>query len=308
MRQLLRHILCFFIIPAAFTVAAVVNAVAGQIFLQDQVLSHDTTWSGEVVISGVIVVGRGVTLTIKPGTTIRFKRIDRNQDGIGDSEIRVLGRLLAQGTAEKKIRFVSAEENPAPKDWSFVLIFTSGRINLVSFCEFSHAFSGLQVHFSTAKVTNNTFTDNNEGLRFGRCHLLIENNLFRDNKIGIRFTRMEGPVFIRHNEVTRNQVGIFLVPSGQNIQDFFNPDRRTPWNTGHLTISGNNIHANSHYNLDLGAKQLWDLEISDNWWGTTDSGRIEESIFDRHRDPLLGRAIFTPFAKNPFATAGILPK
>ena len=63
--------------------------------LSDHVIKEDTTWAGDVVVDGVVVVGRGATLTIAPGTTIRFRQRDTNRDGIGDSEIRVLGRLLA---------------------------------------------------------------------------------------------------------------------------------------------------------------------------------------------------------------------
>ena len=84
----------------------------------DTIIHQDMTWSGDIAIRGVFVVGRGATLTIEPGTTVRFYRVDTNQDLIGDSEIRVLGRILAEGTKEAPITFKSAERNPAPKDWS----------------------------------------------------------------------------------------------------------------------------------------------------------------------------------------------
>ena len=222
-----------------------VTTEIGQQSYGDHVIVTDTTWSGEVEIEGVVVVGRKATLKIEPGTIIRLKKIDRNNDGIGDSEIRVLGRILATGSPEEPIRFESAEENPRPKDWSYLLIFTSGKKNTLSYCEFRHGFSGVQVHFSTAEITNSLFEDNNEGLRFGRAKLSIENNIFTGNDVGIRFTRMEGPVIIKHNQINNNRIGVFLVPSGQNIQDFFEPDRSgRPWNTGRLLIASNNIFFN----------------------------------------------------------------
>jgi len=266
---------------------------------QDQVIRKDTIWNGEIIVKGVVVVARGATLQITPGTRVRFLKTDRNNDGIGDSEIRVLGRILAEGTPDARITFASAEESPSWKDWSYLLVFTSGSFNRVAYCNFQHAFSGLQVHFSTVSVKNSQFEGNFEGVRFGRADLALENNVFRDNDVGIRFTRMEGPVLISNNEITRNRIGIFLVPSGQNIRDFFEPDRSgRAWNTGRLKIAGNNIYGNDWYNLSLGEKQLWNIEVSKNYWGSNSATEIEEKIFDQRRDSSLGKAFYEPFLKK----------
>lgn len=274
--------------------------------LGDLVLTQDTVWSGQITIDGVVVVGRAATLTIAPGTSIRFKRRDRNHDGIGDSEIRVLGGIQALGKADQPIVFQSAEAHPAPKDWSYLLIFTSGKKNRLAYCRFHDAFSGLQVHFSTAAISDCLFSHNHEGLRFGRAKLTLLHSQISQNQIGIRFTRMEGPVEIRHNEINNNQVGIFLVPSGQNIVDFFEPGRTgRPWNEGHLEIAANNIRMNAEYNLKLGAKQRWDLKITNNWWGSAEPAGIRGSIFDHERDPELGQAIIEPLAQGSVPDAGI---
>lgn len=276
------------------------------LYLKEQVIRTDTTWSGKIVIEGVVVIGRAATLTIRPGTSIRFKRIDRDLDGTGDSELRILGGIIAEGTADAPITFASAETTPALRDWSYLLIYTSGQTNRIDFCEFRHGFSGLQVQFSTASVKNSLFTENNEGIRFGRADLAIENNRFTGNRIGIRFTRMEGPVIIAGNEITDNRTGIFLVPSGQNIRDFFEPDRSgRAWNTGRLNISNNNIYDNYAYNLSLGEKQLWNLEMTGNYWGSGNSDHIEAKIFDHNRDKSLGKVLYKPFASEKIPGSGI---
>ena len=277
-----------------------IETTAEPLMYRDHVIREDTVWSGEVIIEGVVMVSRRATLTIMPGTTVRFKRIDTNNDNIGDSEIRVLGRLMAVGTTNNPILFESAEKEPRPKDWSYVLLFTSGKKSRIKFCRFRHAFSGVQVHFSSAAITDSLFTDNHEGLRFGRARLKVTGNVFQNNDVGIRFTRMEGPVTITQNLITENRLGIFLVPSGQNIQDFFEPDRSgQPWNTGRLLVTSNNIYDNNWYNLSLDEKQLWDLDVTGNWWGTTDAEVIRHSIFDKARDPQLGKALFMPYAVEP---------
>ena len=279
---------------------------APPLYFKSQVLRENTSWSGQIIIEGVVVVSRRATLTIEPGTSIRFKKIDSDDDGTGDSELRVLGGIIAEGTAERPITFASAEEKPARRDWSYLMIYTSGHLNRLNFCEFRHGFSGLQVQFSTASVKNCLFTDNNEGLRFGRADLTVTNNHFTGNDLGVRFTRMEGPALLQANEITGNRIGIFLVPSGQNIRDFFEPDRSgRAWNTGRLKISGNNIYGNNAYNLSLGEKQFWNLEITDNYWGSTNSEEIAATIFDHSRDDALGQVIFEPFAAKKITNAGI---
>ncbi|NTW87864.1 MAG: hypothetical protein HGB26_01785 [Desulfobulbaceae bacterium] len=274
---------------------------AAPLLLHDVIIDKDTSWSGEIIIDGVVVVSRKAILRISAGSKISFIRKDRNNDGIGDGELRILGGIIANGTQKSPIVFESSEEKKSPKDWSYLLIFTSPATNHLSWCEFHHAFSGLQVHFSSLIVENCIFAHNNEGLRFGRADLTVKGNSFFANDIGIRFTRMEGPAIISGNDIHHNRIGLFLVPSGQNIRDFFEPDRSgTPWNTGHLQISGNDIHQNSWYNLNLGEKQIWNLDASNNYWGATSSRKITSTIFDWHNDKTLGRVIFEPYARTPF--------
>ncbi len=293
----------YFLLSSVFIISAYGDEEG--ILYTDTIIHEDMTWSGNIAIRGIFVVGRGATLTIKPGTIIRFHKIDTNNDHIGDSEIRVLGRLLAGGTKEKPITFQSAEKNPKPKDWSYVLIFSSAEKNFLKYCYFRDAFSGLQVQFSTATVSDSVFTHNNEGIRFGRAKITMSHNLVKNNNLGVRFTRMEGPVEITNNIITQNRVGVILVPSNQNIVDFFEPGRTgKPWNEGHLLIESNNIFENIDYNLNLGTKQKWDLAIKGNWWGTGQSNLIQEQIFDKLRDIELGKAIYKPFLEKPLATAG----
>ena len=161
------------------------------------------------------------------------------------------------------------------------------------------------LYFSTASVSDSVFNNNNEGLRFGRAKFTMTHNNVENNNIGLRFTRMEGPVEITGNNIINNRIGIFLVPSSQNIVDFFDPKAAgRPWNEGHLLIKGNNIHSNSDYDLNLGAKQKWDLAIDGNWWGTDEIGEIKEKIFDKSRDNALGKAIFEPVLTKRLIDAG----
>ncbi|MBE9519483.1 MAG: hypothetical protein IME97_00030, partial [Proteobacteria bacterium] len=43
-------------------------------------ISKDTEWSGIVLVKGDVYVESGITLTIAPGTIVKFKRIDETSD------------------------------------------------------------------------------------------------------------------------------------------------------------------------------------------------------------------------------------
>ncbi len=69
-----------------------------------ETIKEDTTWSGEILITGDVYVPPGVTLTIVPGTTIRFKRIDEQSEKnlfssetpyYPQAELIIRGRLIA---------------------------------------------------------------------------------------------------------------------------------------------------------------------------------------------------------------------
>ena len=274
-------------------------------YLEDTVISRDTEWRGEVVVAGRVLVKRGVTLTIMPGTTVRFRRIDRNRDGIGDGEIRVLGRLVARGTPGRRIRFTSAERHPAKGDWSYLLLFTSGEENMVEYCIFEYAFTGLQSHFSRGVIRDSIFRKNREGIRFGRAELRIEHNTIVGNGCGIRHTRLEGPVTIAYNTLRDNDVGIFFVPSSQNTVDF-SPQRYEVAARFEMLplIIHNNIGNNRKYNYQLGERQGYDIKLGKNWWGAAALTDIYAMIFDNNRDRTLGKVYVRPYLRAPVRGAG----
>jgi hypothetical protein len=51
--------------------------VKNRLYNKDTVINMDTEWSGYVVISGTVHVARSATLTISPGTTVLFRRLQR---------------------------------------------------------------------------------------------------------------------------------------------------------------------------------------------------------------------------------------
>jgi len=68
----------------------------------------DMLLSGDVLIVKTLVVPQDVTLTIEPGTVVRFEGAD------GSNAIIVRGRLVATGSKDSRIRFIPKDEKTGP--------------------------------------------------------------------------------------------------------------------------------------------------------------------------------------------------
>jgi hypothetical protein len=250
-------------------------------------IGADAEWGGNVTVIGQLVVKKGATLTILPGTTVRFAWLDEDGNGIGDGELDVEGRLVARGTRERPIVFTSAREQPAPKDWTFVEISTS-RESVVEHCLFEYAFTGLQVHLSSATVRASRFRNNFEGLRFSTSEIVIEGSEFAGNTYGIRYESRGSTGRITGNTVAGNEYGFFpVIKCASGVR-----------------ISGNNI-VNRGYNVKMGAEQREDLDFRGNWWGTAVPEAIVEGFFDKRREPTVGRVLFEPYLERAVEPCGI---
>jgi len=245
-------------------------------------LTTDETWKGEVRIRGSVVVPRGVTLTIEPGTVVRFEKLDVDGDGIGDSELYVEGNLVAEGAPGRPIVFTSAEKTPSARDWKYLFVNLS-RKTVLTRCVSEYAFSGVQIHFSRATVTRCLFRRNVDGFRFSTAEGTFSGNRMTENVYGVRYEERNSNAVLSRNDITGNKVGIFCVMES----------------TGKVTIRGNRIHGNADYDFKLGNRQKADVPVPGNWWGTTDPEAIRKRIFDRGTEAELGRVLFEPYLHAP---------
>jgi hypothetical protein len=121
-------------------------------------------------------------------------------------------------------------------------------------------------------VINNIFTNN--GTAIETCHFVHYNQIWNNN-IGIEYWVDSAT----HNSILYNITG---------IKTYYNP------NFGKLpTIKYNCIAFNKEYDMDnLGP----DINLSNNYWGVTDSAQIESGVYDiADMAPSRGKVIFMPF-------------
>lgn len=78
------------------------------------ILSTDTIWTSDktYVINGNVLVPMNITLSIQPGTSVRFN---------GYYEIIVKGQMIAKGTLSRPIVFTSNWPAPSPGNWQAIV-------------------------------------------------------------------------------------------------------------------------------------------------------------------------------------------
>jgi len=285
-------------------------------------ISKDTTWSGIVLVAGDVYVEPGVTLTLAPGTIVKFKRIDETSDQnlfdidspyYPQAELIIRGRLIAKGTDKDKVIFTSAEIDPRPADWGAVN-FLGSNDNIIDFCTFMFAYNGVHAHGSSVQISNSEFVKNGVGVSFKseeetpgvewfgkRSNVQISNSIFSRNKGGIGFRNSDA--LIMHNEIIDNKFfGIF---PKEEVRADISENRISGNKKGvylyqarGVILSRNNIYDNIDYNISVAEAQDYDIDASNNWFGTINREKIEAMIFDKNDDIDLGRVEFEPFLER----------
>jgi Right handed beta helix region len=224
-------------------------------------IDADLTWRGAIAIEKTVTVSSGATLTIMPRLRALFA------EGAG---LAVKGRIIARGEGEGRIFFTSIGKKVAGA-WNEILL---ERADGSSFehCVFEYATWGLHSHFTRLAVRGSLFHTNGGGIRFRSGPVEITDSVFADNEIGIRSYR--GNAVIAGNVISGNGTGIFVREKG-----------------GGLTVRGNDLFANTDYNVRLGDFNDEDVDARENWWGTADPG---VTIMDGRKEPGIGTVLYEP--------------
>jgi len=257
-----------------------VNSLSGE-FVSNTTLVSGTTYE----ILGNITVPLGVTLTIPEGVTLKFTAGT-------NSKLLVEGALLVQGSIESPVIFTSGQAVPAPNDWQGIYIGATATKVVIDYAEVRYADRGIEFKDVTAVdsvvgacdtlcVRNTVIEDNyNSGIYISGSSPTIQNNTVQNNRYyGIYIADASNPVINNGNIITGQNYGVYIVPASRSLVN--NP---APM------INGNGIYGNTSY--DLYAYNYFDaisveLDVTGNWWGTTDSTVIAAKVYDNVDNPTI---------------------
>ena len=232
----------------------------------------DNVINGEV--SGGLVSGNTITGDVS-GTTISNNIITGEVIGSVISKNTITGRVIARGDciiSDNTITGIDRTGNGITVASEYVI---SGGYPTIE----DNVIANFDVEINIGVLIRDWFSANIPQ---------IQRNLITKNSVGIKFSISEQnpyggrePTTIQDNTITQNAVGI-------KIEGPFE----------HCTIQNNNIKDNSDYNLYLEDTSS-NVKVTDNWWGTTDTHVISQSIYDFEDDFNLGTVTFVPFLTEP---------
>ena len=231
-----------------------------------QRLDGDITLDGELLLTGHPLVKPGSSLTIAPGTIVRFAP---------GSGLIIRGKLTVAGTAEKPIRFTSQTKQQR-EAWDEIIL-EQAVDSTVSHAIIEYATWGIHGHFTNLLLDHIVARNNGGGMRFRSGPVTIRQSVFRNNGIGIR--AYMGNAVIEENIISGNEIGLFVRERG-----------------GGLLVRNNNFSANSDYNIRSGDFNTEDIKADNNWWGTMEP---LTTIFDGRQEEGIGKVLLEPFLAAP---------
>ena len=206
-------------------------------------ISADETWSNTsipyYVSSSAFTVDSGAVLTIQPGVTIKMS---------ADSEIRVNGKIVAQGTSGSPITFTSNQLTPTKGFWGAVILeLGSDSLSLDGSSNYvdGHVFQYVTFEYGDYGLHTKQATSS-----------LVENCTFQQNLYGIYQSSYGGPHYVRESSFQNNDRGIYLTGGGTSTWDIVDSsfaDNTYPLYFNGLTHSTNlDILRNSFQNYTYG--------------------------------------------------------
>lgn len=187
--------------------------------VRDVTLPEDTVWEGNVLVEGSVVVPPTVTLTVRPGTTVRFRPSSDKGEG---SALFVQGRLVASGSPDRPVVFTSDGTQPASGDWSGIVISGSAKNNLCEQCRIEYADTGIDLLSATLTLRGTDVTLCRTGIRSIGSYLTLNSSRITRSETGL--SAFDSETEGRDVEISRNRTGVSsrsgsLYLSGFTVRD-----------------------------------------------------------------------------------------
>ena len=124
-------------------------------------ITEDLRWSGNVFISGDVIIPDSVKLTILPDSHVEFDTTDSEISGEDTTkcELIVYGQLHAVGTDGHGIEFTSHAYPPATSDWYAISLWdTASNSSQIEYCDINYAYKGISCYQCSIDVLNSSIS------------------------------------------------------------------------------------------------------------------------------------------------------
>jgi len=107
-------------------------------------ITTDTTWSEDQFLSQTVIIEEGVELTIEEGVKIDIYFIDANNDGVGDVELIVNGKLSILGSPCSMVEFMPYNSS-SNSNWSGITFNSTEKSERLNYFKISGAYKGISI-------------------------------------------------------------------------------------------------------------------------------------------------------------------
>jgi parallel beta-helix repeat protein len=174
------------------------------------------------------------------------------------------------------------------------IVVSGGKTQIVKYNYITHNKVGIQLG-GNAQIQGNIIINNQYGINWICGSANISQNVIIFNErdgitIDLQMWRQSQTSYVNENNITNNENGINIISithSGVTESPYI--------------ITNNNIYENMNYDMLNNVK--FQINATNNWWGTTDTLKIDEKIYDYYDDFEFGKVLYLPIliAPNPNA-------
>ncbi len=192
-------------------------------------ISKNEIWSGEILVTDHITVQKGVTLTIEPGTKIKFKHYRGYKEPDKKLGLDIFGTLKAIGTPEQQIWFTSDAPDPINGDWRMLRFNDASNESIIKYAIVEFAQQGINLWKSDIIISHSIVRWNNwEGIYLeSYSKPIIEyNRIYQNGYNGIAMEQFNDAV-VRFNTISESgTLGIHVDASKALIENNFVHDNK----------------------------------------------------------------------------------
>ncbi|MEJ2052350.1 MAG: energy transducer TonB [Calditrichaceae bacterium] len=258
--------------------------------IDGQVITQTVSWSGEIRITGDVVVSQTGILIIEQGTKVIFEaQKDSKKSGEDPtrSELIIKGVLLAKGTANNKIIFTSSAKSPRMGDWYGIQIASSRQGSEIEYAIIEYAYDGIIIKNCNPVISNSHIRYNyNSGLTIIiKANPKLTANVISENGYAGIVCRLNANPYLSENMISLNQIGIIVF--GKSQPNLGNLNKGEDYNIGQNTIINN-----EEYDFHNHSSQP--ILAENNSWGTSNVTDISKQIYDSSDESKYGEVDFQP--------------